>query len=335
MALSNSKPPASWKYTPQDISLPADAEDTISSISWSPVANNLAVASWDGKVRVYDIVNGAARGVAMLQAAGPLFSCHWAKDGETIVAAGAEKTAHLLHLPTGQKATIGSHEAPIRAVRFVDIPESNVKYWDLRQQEPLATIRCEERVYSMDAKSDLLVIATAERNIHLVDLHKPTTLLRTLRSPLKEQTRAVSVFPDGKGWGTASIEGRCSINARDKVENSNFDITFRCHRDKPVNGVTKVWTVNDVQFHPVIQTIFTTAGADGIISFWDKVSRSRLSFYAQEGNAITTTGFNRDGSLFAYAVGYDWSMGVCGNNPEIPTKLMLHAVCNRDTKKKR
>ncbi len=65
----------------QDTTLPADAEDTISSVSWSPVSNHLATASWDGKVRIYDVApNGsAAKGVALLRADGPVFDCDWAK----------------------------------------------------------------------------------------------------------------------------------------------------------------------------------------------------------------------------------------------------------------
>ncbi|RYP50245.1 hypothetical protein DL768_004182 [Monosporascus sp. mg162] len=298
----------------KDIALPADAEDTISSVSWSPVSNHLAAASWDGKVRVYDVArNGSAVGVAMLRADGPVFDCDWAK------------------------ATVGSHEAPIRGVRFVEVPGSNapiiatgswdktVSFWDMRQQTPLAALACKERVYSMDAKAQLLVIATAERHVHLVDLRNPTTFLRTTESPLRHQTRAATVFPDGKGWGLASIEGRCAIVALDEKD-SRFTFTFRCHREQPDRGVTKVWAVNDVQFHPTRPTVFTTAGSDGTFHFWDRVARSRLKGYPSTGAAITSTRFNRDGSLFAYAVGYDWSMGCARNSPEIQTKLMLHRV---------
>lgn len=63
-----------------DVALPADAEDTISAVSWSPTANHLAAASWDGKVRIYDVAStGQANGIAMLRSDGPLLSCDWAK----------------------------------------------------------------------------------------------------------------------------------------------------------------------------------------------------------------------------------------------------------------
>jgi mRNA export factor len=64
----------------KELSLPADAEDTISSVSWSPAANHLAAASWDSKVRIYDVSpDGSARGAAMLKADGPVLDCDWAK----------------------------------------------------------------------------------------------------------------------------------------------------------------------------------------------------------------------------------------------------------------
>ncbi|KAI0014169.1 WD40 repeat-like protein [Xylariaceae sp. FL0662B] len=343
MSYSRTKTPISKLGSlSNDISLPADAEDTISSISWSPVANHLAAASWDGKVRVYDVAStGSARGVATLAAEGPLFDCHWAKDGAVVVAAGADKKLHLLHPPTGEQTTLGSHQAPVRSVRFVGGSASiiasgswdkTVKYWDIRQPDPFATISCKERVYSMDSKNNLLVIATADRHIHLIDLRKPTTFLRTLESPLKHQTRAVTVFPNGQGWGTASIEGRCGINERDDVKNSKINFTFRCHRDEPdKKKVTKVWGVNDIQFHPVHQTVFTTAGSDGSFAFWDSGLKIKLRSYPPAGNAITTARFNRDGKFFAYAVGYDWSMGYSKNSPQIQTKLVLHPVSEFDT----
>jgi mRNA export factor len=152
-----------------------------------------------------------------------------------VLAGGADKKSHLLHLATGQQTTIGSHDAPIRSVRFVDIPGTNgpivasgswdktVKFWDVRQQTPLASLTCAERVYAMDSKARLLVIATAERHIHLVDLQNPTVFARSLESPLKFQTRAVSAFPDGTGWGTTAIEGRCGINTVEEKDTAKYD----------------------------------------------------------------------------------------------------------------
>ncbi|OAR01152.1 hypothetical protein LLEC1_07767 [Akanthomyces lecanii] len=336
----------------QDITLVANAADTISSARWSPAANQLAVGSWDGMVRVYDVAtSGSAAPVASLAANGPVFSCDWNKDGTVIAVTGADKQVRLWQASTGQAAVIGAHDAPVRSVCFVDVPDAatpiiatgswdkTVRYWDPRRPgTPLATLHCADRVYSMDTAGSLLVVATAERHIHLVDLHaNPAAFARTVQSPLKHQTRAVAAFRDGKGWGTAGIEGRCALSAVSEQDARSIDFTFRCHRDQPdSNRVVKVWAVNDVRFHPTHPTTFSTAGSDGTYSFWDSNAHQRLKApTGSAGGAITATDFNRDGTLFAYAVGYDWSMGYAKNTPNYPTKLMLHRIKEEEVRPRR
>lgn len=282
-----------------------------------------------------------------------------------VVAVGADKRSSLLDCQSGQQISVGSHDASIRSARFVNVPNSSgpiivtgswdktLKFWDIRQQNPAATLTCSDRVYAMDAKAQLLVVGTAECRIHLMDLANPMAFTRTLESPLKHQIKSVTVFPDGRGWATASIEGRCAMNTVDEKDTAGYvpvwnnsddtkltvrkrvNFTFRCHRGLPdTNKVTKVYSVNDVQFHPVYRTSFSTAGADGTFSFWDRAAHARLKAYPEVGGSITTTGFNRDGTLFAYAIGYDWSQGHSSNTPRYPNKLMLHAVTEDDVKPK-
>ena len=46
------------------------------------------------------------------------------------------------------------------------------------------------------------------------------------------------------------------------------------------------------------------------------------------------TAFNRSGTIFAYAVSYDWSKGHSGMVPNHPNKLMLHACKDDEVKRK-
>lgn len=89
--------------------------------------------------------------------------------------------------------------------------DKTVKYWDLRQQGPAATVTCQERVYTMDVRDNLCVVGTADRYINVIDLKNPTKFYKTLQSPLKWQTRVVSCFTDSAGFAIGSIEGRCAI----------------------------------------------------------------------------------------------------------------------------
>jgi WD40 repeat protein len=64
----------------KDVTLSSPPDDSISDLSWSPFANHLAVASWDSKVRIYDVTqNSAGIGKAVINFEGPVLSCAWSK----------------------------------------------------------------------------------------------------------------------------------------------------------------------------------------------------------------------------------------------------------------
>jgi len=142
------------------------------------------------------------------------------------VGGGSDNVARLIDLGAGGKVDpngVAGHDAPVRCVRFFDSPtggeqmlvtgswDKTVKYWDLRTQNPVATLQCQERVYTMDVKDKLLVIGTADRYINVVNLNEPTKFYKTLQSPLKWQTRVISCFTDASGFAVGSVEGRCAI----------------------------------------------------------------------------------------------------------------------------
>lgn len=61
----------------KDITLNNPPEDSISDLSFSPVSNHLAVASWDNKVRIYEINAQGGEGKALYDHQGPVLSTHW------------------------------------------------------------------------------------------------------------------------------------------------------------------------------------------------------------------------------------------------------------------
>jgi len=66
--------------TTNDIPLQSPPEDSISDISFSSMSEHLAVASWDKKVRIYEITaDGNSVGKAMFEHDGPVLSVTWSK----------------------------------------------------------------------------------------------------------------------------------------------------------------------------------------------------------------------------------------------------------------
>ncbi|KAA8902073.1 WD40-repeat-containing domain protein [Sphaerosporella brunnea] len=331
--------------TSQDIPIQSPPDDSISDISFSPQSEHLAAASWDKKVRIYEIAaDGSSVGKAMYDHEGPVLSVHWAKDGSKVVSGGADKAARMFDVSTGQSQQVAVHDQPVKCVRMISMPGSNqemlvtgswdkkVKYWDLRTPNPVATLDMQERVYTMDVQQGLMVIGLAERYINIVNLANPGSIFKTMQSPLKWQTRVVSCFPDATGFAVGSIEGRCAIQYVDD-KNSSMNFSFKCHRETPAGNTstTNVYSVNAISFHPTYGT-FSTAGSDGTFHFWDKDAKHRLKGYPSVGGTIPATAFNRNGNIFAYAVSYDWSKGHTANSPQYPNKIMLHPMKEDEAK---
>lgn len=352
MAFLNSNINSSQQANPtqgdlsKDVQVQNPPEDSISALRFSPQTDHLAVASWDKKVRIYEIDgSGNSKGVALFEHEGPTLDCAWSPDGKKVFGAGADNAARMLDLGANQtQATqVAQHDAPIRCVESFNHNgnlmlvtgswDRSVKYWDLRSSAPIGTIDAKERVYSMDVRNDsLLVIGTAERQVHIVDLKNPTTIFKSMQSPLKWQTRVVSTFTDASGFAVGSIEGRCAIQYIDEKDaSSNF--SFKCHRQPSTTdrNLSNVYSVNAISFHPVHGT-FSTAGSDGTFHFWDKDAKHRLKGYPEVGGTISATDFNRNGAIFAYAVSYDWSKGYQFNTAQTTNKIMLHPISGDECK---
>ena len=64
----------------KDVAINNPPEDSISELAFSPQSDHLAVASWDKKVRIYEINNqGGSEGKALFDHEAPVLSCCWSK----------------------------------------------------------------------------------------------------------------------------------------------------------------------------------------------------------------------------------------------------------------
>ncbi|KAH7913204.1 WD40-repeat-containing domain protein [Hygrophoropsis aurantiaca] len=332
----------------KDIEVPEPPADSISSLAFSSAADYLAVGSWDNNVRLYEVGQGGqTQGKAMYSHQGPVLSVCWNKEGNKVISGGADNAARMFDITTGQAQQVAQHEAPVKVVKWIETPQGGilgtgswdktVKYWDMRSPTPVATVQLPERCYTMDVQYPLMVVGTAERHIQIFNLTNPNTPYKTITSPLKWQTRVVSCFTNStnSGFAVGSVEGRVAIQYVEDKDNAN-NFSFKCHRRDQTPSAkdqSLVYAVNDISFHPVHGT-FSTCGSDGTIHFWDKDARTRLKTFDAAPGPISATAFNRNGTIFAYAVSYDWSKGHSGMTPGHPNKLMLHACKDEEVKRR-
>ena len=112
------------------------------------------------------------------------------KNGAGIVSGGADNTARLYDIATGQATQVAEHTHPVKCVKVVDILgtqmiitgswDSTIKYWDMRQPRPVYSVDIPDKCYAMDAKESLMVAATARQDICIFDLRNPKTISKVI-----------------------------------------------------------------------------------------------------------------------------------------------------------
>ncbi|KAJ3022407.1 hypothetical protein HKX48_006224 [Thoreauomyces humboldtii] len=319
-------------------------DDTISELRFSPRANFLAASSWDNQTRIWEVgPNGQAVPKAAIQHEAPALCVDWTPDGSKVFSGGCDKAGRMLDLATGQSMQVAAHDAPIRSCRIIEGPgaaplavtgswDKTMKFWDMRQQNPVHTYQLPERCYVMDSHGPLLVVGTADRHLLIFNTANLNAPFKQMPSPMKFQTRSLGCFPTTNaadmGFCLGTIEGRIQIQYIEDNKMPTRSFSFRCHRAEK-----DVYAVNHISFHPQYGT-FASCGSDGTINFWDGASRQRLKGFPNVGGPVTASAFNGDGTIFAYAVGYDWSKGHEHAKPGSKVQLCLQSVNPADIQQK-
>ena len=271
-----------------DITTNTPPADDISSIQFHPVSDILAVAAWDQSVSIYEVSAQQIIPRHQIKLSSVPLDIEWVQD-KLIACACADGTIQLYDINSNAAITIGKHEA---GARGVNLAKDNVivtggwdkylRYWSVNEKITMGQVLLSERVYCMDAYNEVIVAATADKNIHILHCSNPMQIMKTMVSPLKMQPRCIAIYrPSPNGFAIGSIEGRCGLEYfEEKDQSAKF--SFKCHREESKN----IYSVNSIRFHP-IQGTFVTSGSDGCFHFWDKDSKQRLKANTAKGLPIT------------------------------------------------
>uniref|UniRef100_A0A7S0YJK6 mRNA export factor n=1 Tax=Polytomella parva TaxID=51329 RepID=A0A7S0YJK6_9CHLO len=321
--------------------------DGISSISFNPAGNHFVATSWDNNSYVWEYSN-TLQTIGKAQNAGtqPSLCSAWRPDGTAVFLGGCDNCVRLWDLGSNQTQQVAQHEAPVRTCAFINSHnmlatggwDKKLCYWDLRQPKAVHTQQLSDKVTCMDVKDEYMVLVTADRNVHIFNMSRPTELARpSFTSSLKMQVRVVKIFPDKKGFIAASIEGRVAVVYFNETPTAK-NFTFKCHRDN-----NEAFSVNSLEFFPQTGT-FLSAGSDGVINFWDKDTKQRLKALEKccysVGNqvipaSIACTAVDRTNTILAYAVSYDWSRGYSIYHPSVmKNHILLHQIKEEEIKPK-
>eukprot|EP01031_Cornospumella_fuschlensis_P024244 gene24244-29316_t len=339
-----------------DICLPQPLPDGISSLALngdvSSLSNILIATCWDNTVSCYELQYNGSNVVGIQPKAqarhdAPALCSDFAPDKVTVFTGGADNAVRMWNVTSGStNQTIGQHDAPVKCVKFNSAKnmvlsgswDKTIKLWDARTPTPVGTLQFADRVYAMDTKDQALVVCTADKQLHVFDMNAGNKMFE-FKSTLTYQTRCVAIFNDNKGFAEGCIEGRVALEYFDELQGKSSNapkpanaksFAFKCHRQevKDTYGASKssdIFPVNSVHFHHPYNT-FLTAGSDGCVCVWDKDARHRVSYFDRfvKQNSVSDAKFAPSGNLLVYALSYDWSRGVEGNDSKLTNQIYVH-----------
>jgi len=314
--------------------LSSPPSDGVTSVNFSrsgaqKTQDLLLVSSWDQGVRLYSVGTNTLR-YSYDHGAAALDACFIGGSDDSVVSCGLDMCVkkHSLGEARGKADVIGSHEAGVKCLSYIadnDLVVSGswdktVRTWDPRVSssagasdngatagaKPIHKLPMPGKVFSMDARGYRLVVAMAQRKIHIYDTRKldPKHAEIETETLLKYQTRSVRCFPNGLGYAVASIEGRVSF---EYFSPEKKPFAFKCHR-RVEDGVEYVYPVNAIAFHPQHGT-FATGGCDGVVNTWDGTKKKRIYQFKPYQTSIAALCFNSQGTKLAVAASYTFEQG--------------------------
>ena len=327
---------------PNDPFVPNPPSDTIQCLKWAPSPQSLLCgSSWSGSATIWEInQSGQSMQKAQTTQADPVLSLSWKSDLTSVFLGGCDNQVKVWDLGSTSTRAIGAHQAPVREVLWCEQIshvisgswDSSVSFWDGRSANPTSTVALGERVFAMSLRYPLLVALLSNKkhavwNLQLLPqgTNKPNIVTD---GNVKVQFKAVECYNDATGFAIGLIEGRCAMKKIDASFKAENDFTFKCHRD---NNTQSAYAVNCIAFNQAYGT-FATGGSDSSLIYWDRYAKQCLKTFTGLDGPVTAMDFKQDGSLFAYATGYDWAKGMEAAG-SVPVKVS-YRTCVEDSKPK-
>ncbi|OAL37179.1 hypothetical protein AYO20_03658 [Fonsecaea nubica] len=306
--------------------LPADA---IAALRFSPHPNSqrFAVASWDKHAYLYEVTDGkTCTQLAKFEHRAPVLDVCFGNSDDEIYTACLDWDVRRIDVPSGTQTVLSTHDNGVRSIVYSKEHSLVVSAaWDSTVHiHPggdagwsTATINLPSKPFSLAVSPSKLVVAMANRAVHIYELKTLASECRSSanslqnrldiepwqrrESSLKFMTRAVDCMPNDEGYASSSIEGRVAVEWFDPSNDSQArKYAFKCHR-QPIDEVDVVYPVNAIAFHPIHGT-FATGGGDGVVAIWDAVAKRRIRIYPKLASSVAALSFSANGKYLAIAI---------------------------------
>ena len=320
-----------------DLTVPDLSEnptDSISCIAWSPDSKvkTFASTAWDSKIRIFNVDPQATSLTSknVLTTEHPCLSVCWEHGGSRLFAGSIDGTINSFDLLTNQPIIVGHHEG-VKDMYYMTAArtlfslgfDKKMKFWDLRQKHPVAELNLGQKVFCSDMVFPFLAMGLSNEKVLILNLLNVQKMIglksyECLISPLGAglQVTSIALSPSKTRIMVASSDGRTNVSRIEETSTSYKAInilTFKSHISDQGGANRITYSVHDVGFHPTSEYFLYTAGADGKLVFWDQQAKNKIRQFNFSSVSVTRAKLSPDGSLMAYALGYDYTRGIEGD----------------------
>jgi mRNA export factor len=294
--------------------------DTISSLSWDKTNNNIAASSWDGFVTVWSVYKDELGAKKKKIRSKFIYQNPKSKypilctslNNNHIFTGNCKGICSIYNINKNKKRNLIKHKSAISCLSYVGSKkwvvtgswDKKCQLYDLKSKKNINTFNIPERVYRLAIQKYMLVISFGlekRAGIMIIDLRKfdkPYKLQK--KTFIKGHVKSLALSKHLKWYAVGTTHGRIAVRY---IHQPKKSFNFKCHRLKKIN----CFPVNDVCFHPIKMNMLASCGSDGFYHFWDIQKQSRIFELKKKHSCSLSCGkFNKDGSMYAYAVSYDF-----------------------------
>lgn len=317
--------------------------ETIGALAWSRQGcpkTLVCTGSWDKKVCVWELQPGAngtilSQPLAMAESTMPVLGVALSRNGACYYG-GVCRTAWQWDLATGAKNQVaGGHEQPIGSIGYAEDEvaapmlltggwDGKVHFWDLRSPTPARTEEFAGPIVSIDVAQSPMAVIVMPRKTVVFNL---ATMQRLGECDPNQYIKGVQrvgcALGNKQGFCVGSSCGRFAWTPIAQTNPETY--CQKCHHVERVPN--KQFDMYQVNMCTTAGGTLATGGSDGYVRLWsvgEKKSIIQLPPKPAFANVPVSAGaFNADGTMLAYAMSYDYSLGKGGANAQAPRGVFI------------
>lgn len=259
--------------------------------------------------------------LAMVEHTAPVLAVSMARQG-VVYYGGCCKGAWQWDLGSEQKTQVAAHDLPISCLAYVEdnVPcpmlitggwDGKVNFWDLRSNQPAQTEDFGAPIMALDASTPPMATFLQGRHISVFNLATMTRCGEYDPNPyMKYGFRSVANLSNQVGFVVAGCDGRFAWHPLGQGAGTLEGYCQKCHHVERTKTQFDLFQVNTIS---CAGGTCATGGSDGFIRLWSIVGKVRImEFPPRQGGTVipvSAGAFNAEGTMYAYALSYDYSLG--------------------------